>query len=79
MKKYLLYHTAGCHLCELAESVLYEVAQDFPMVFKTIDIAEQDCLIEAYGIRIPVLREDVSGRELGWPFDKSAVALWMEG
>ncbi len=38
-----------------------------------IDIAEDDALIESYGTRIPVLRREDNGAELGWPFDAAAV------
>jgi hypothetical protein len=30
-----------------------------------------------YGTRVPVLREESSGRELGWPFDVAAVRAFL--
>jgi hypothetical protein len=29
-----------------------------------------------YGARLPVLRDEASGRELDWPFDAAAVAVF---
>ncbi len=68
----LLYTTAGCHLCEHAEEILY--AEKVP--FKPVDIADELALIERYGVRIPVLA-DSAGNELSWPFDNSAVTAFL--
>ena len=59
-----LLTTAGCHLCEQAETLVHRAAPSVTVI--QLDIAEQDELIEAYGTRIPVLR--IGNRELGWPF-----------
>jgi hypothetical protein len=32
-----------------------------------------------YGERVPVLRDDASGRELGWPFDAAALRAFVAG
>lgn len=37
--------------------------------WNSIDIIDDPALLQRYGIRIPVLRHDVTGDELGWPFD----------
>ncbi len=66
------YTTAGCHLCEHAETILLDAG----IRFSAIDIEEDLALIERYGIRIPVVA-DASGRELGWPFDGQALAHWL--
>jgi len=68
----LLYTTAGCHLCEHAEEILYAEQ----LSFQPIDIADDLQLIERYGVRIPVL-SDSAGNELGWPFDGSAVRQFL--
>ncbi|MEP1472225.1 MAG: glutaredoxin family protein [Halieaceae bacterium] len=72
-----LYGTSACHLCELAEEILENLAaaEAAPPVEKQ-DISDDDALFEAYGERIPVLR-DAQGRELGWPFDAQAVMAWL--
>jgi len=64
-----LFSTSGCHLCELAKQQLDALAIQNSLVYEEIEIALSEELVELYGVRIPVLREAVSGREIGWPFD----------
>ena len=68
-----LYGTAFCHLCEQAQAVLREIGVEADY----IDIADDDELVEKYGIRIPVLKRRDTGAELGWPFDALAVLQFM--
>jgi glutaredoxin len=70
-----LYGTAFCHLCEQAEAVLREIGIEADY----IDIADDDELVEKYGIRIPVLKRSDTGAELGWPFDVARVSEFLEG
>lgn len=67
-----LYHTAGCHLCEQAEervlACLAARGMDPAACLRRTDIADDGELLERYGVLIPVLREEASGRELNWPF-----------
>jgi glutaredoxin len=69
----ILYGTEFCHLCDEAEAVLIEIGigADF------IDIAEDDGLLEKYGMRIPVLQRMDTGEELGWPFDATAISRFL--
>ncbi len=67
-----LYTTPGCHLCEHAEAILDSEG----VGFRAVDIADSDTLIERYGVRIPVVATS-SGRELGWPFDASALTAFL--
>jgi hypothetical protein len=73
----VLFHTLGCHLCELAEELVVPVARAHGLRLRLIDISESDDLLERYGVRIPVLFDPVSGAELGWPFDADAAALFV--
>ena len=72
----ILYQRDDCHLCDLALDVLASArAPDFDSVF-----IDDDAALEArYGERVPVLRENESGRELDWPFDGAAVARFLQG
>ncbi|GAB1054532.1 MAG: glutaredoxin family protein [Shewanella algae] len=63
-----LYHTDGCHLCELAMTLL----DGLNIGYRTQDICEQETLAERYGVLIPVLANSL-GEELCWPFDEQQV------
>jgi glutaredoxin len=62
---HILYHTQGCHLCELAAALLAEA----DVVFEPMDICDDDILAARYGVSIPVVKAIESGVELNWPFD----------
>jgi hypothetical protein len=67
----ILFHTQGCHLCEDAHAlVLAALARQglSPDGLEQVEIADSPDLLERYGVTIPVLRENTSGRELNWPF-----------
>lgn len=66
----VLYMTCGCHLCEQAERAL---RKQTGVTFKPVEIADDEELLERYGVRIPVLRRLDTGAELDWPFDADAV------
>jgi hypothetical protein len=62
-----LLGTSGCHLCDLAEALLQQVAAARPVSWCYQDIALDDGLITRWGEHIPVLL-DTQGRILQWPF-----------
>lgn len=69
----LLYTTSGCHLCERAEALL----QSAGAPVETVEVADDEDLLERYGVRLPVLRHRETGRELDWPFDAAAIQCWL--
>lgn len=69
----ILYGTEFCHLCDEAKTILCETGIEA----EHIDIAEDDELLEKYGIRIPVLKRVDNGAELGWPFDAVTVSRFL--
>ncbi len=73
MNKLILYTTVGCHLCEQAEQLLQAFASaeagSIQFELEAIDISSDESLVEQYGIRIPVVKNVVTEREVGWPFD----------
>ena len=71
-----LFTTSGCHLCELAEAGIMPLVEHGLMV-ELIDIADSEALVDAYGLRIPVLRRLDTGAELGWPFDTEQVVAFL--
>jgi len=72
-----LFGTLGCHLCELAEAELMPLVEHGLLV-ELVDIAESEALVEAYGLRIPVLRRVDTGEELSWPFDTAQVVNFLQ-
>ena len=63
-RPYLLYHTDGCHLCELAAALL-DAAE---INYHAIDICDDAYLAQRYGVSIPVLKA-WNDNELHWPFN----------
>lgn len=72
----VLYATSGCHLCERAEKVIREAVD---RTVGSLEIADDEVLLERYGVRIPVLRRSDTGEELDWPFDAAAVRRLLVG
>ena len=68
-RKLNFYTTAGCHLCEEAAQMLAELEFQHSIEWEAIDIAEDEDLVELYGIRIPVILNTATGKEIGWPFE----------
>jgi glutaredoxin-related protein len=67
----ILYGTEDCHLCDEAGTLLRQLG----LTWQTIDIAEDDELLERYGTRIPVLSKLDSDDELDWPFPREKILL----
>jgi len=76
---YILYHTLGCHLCELAEEVIsdFNRTTDNPVVYTKTDIASDDHLVQQFGIRIPVLYRINDQRCLDWPFNTASLQAFV--
>ncbi|MBS0200109.1 MAG: glutaredoxin family protein [Proteobacteria bacterium] len=70
----VLYQRDNCHLCDLALEVLAQArCPEFDSVF-----IDDDAILESrYGIRVPVLHQAGSGRELDWPFDAVKVRSFL--
>ena len=74
--RWILYSTLGCHLCEDAMALIK--ASGCIADIKEEDIANDDALVERYGVRIPVLQCAESGAELGWPFDAAMLEAFVQ-
>ncbi|MFZ5607959.1 MAG: glutaredoxin family protein [Pseudomonadota bacterium] len=72
----ILYQRDDCHLCDQALDAL--AAARAP-AFTSVFIDGDPALEARYGLRVPVLRQPRSGRELDWPFDAVAVRRWLGG
>ena len=74
-----LYMTSGCHLCELAEELLWPLLDEFSLRLEPVDIADSDELLERYGVCIPVLLCKGNRAELAWPFDQHQARQFLQG
>ena len=75
----LFLGTAGCHLCEQAEEIIREcLPNDYDEVVETIDIAEQEHWQARYAVRIPVLYDSSSEKELAWRFEQAEVRAFIQ-
>jgi hypothetical protein len=70
----ILYHTAGCHLCDEARELIAQVPE---ITVEEVEIGDDPQLVERYGTRIPVLLQSDSGLTLGWPFTLDALIQWV--
>ena len=78
-----LLGTQGCHLCEVAERMVRRLAPQCGVQIQYLDIAEDNRLVDEYGMRIPVLRTEVkdsskTNTELGWPFEEEEFIVWAK-
>lgn len=78
MARFKLYTTLGCHLCEQAEHMLRTQPPIVAADWEPVEIADSQELINAYGIRIPVVQCVASGRELNWPFTAQELNEWLQ-
>lgn len=77
MREMLLMSTLGCHLCDVAAEILVRHMDPSRFVVDVVEIADDDRLLEQYGVRIPVLVDEASGKELGWPFDEEQLRIFL--
>jgi len=65
-----LYSGPNCRLCDQAE-VMVQMARLPGVTLHKQDVTASLELKKQYGLRIPLLRREDTGAELGWPFDES--------
>jgi len=70
----ILFQRDDCHLCDLALAVL---AQARLPAFESVFVDDDAQLEARYAERVPVLRDEDSGEEIGWPFDAAAVTRFL--
>ena len=71
MVKYRLYHTTGCHLCEIAHKMIIKIIDEQQIEF--IDITKDKLLMDRFGYSIPVFEKISDETQLKWPFDPSQI------
>lgn len=74
MATLILYQRDDCKLCDEAVALLARArVPDFASAW-----IDGNAELEArYGLRVPVLRDAISGRELGWPFDAASLREFL--
>lgn len=77
MENFLFFTTQGCHLCEQAEALLEAHLNPEIHQVDCCDIAYDDQLLERYGERIPLLKNEITEAELGWPFDAAQLLIFV--
>lgn len=75
MTRLKLYNTLGCHLCEQLEDELRRLGRA-DIELERIEIADDEALLERYGMRIPVL-VDMQGNELERGFETERLVDWL--
>jgi hypothetical protein len=75
MLKVALFHTEGCHLCEMALELL--MSQLNHENIEQCDILDDVNLMELYQVRIPVVKRFSDGQELGWPFNDAQLQEFL--
>lgn len=73
MTDFTLFGTEACHLCEKAESLLWQAGLDFTKQ----DIIDDEQSQQLYALRIPVVLHHPSGLELGWPFSVEQIEAFI--
>lgn len=72
-----LLGTLGCHLCDVAEKLVRKVAYPLGFSISIVEIADNEALLEEYGMRIPVIKSG-SAEVLNWPFDEEQLLEWLK-
>jgi len=73
-----LYTTVGCHLCEQALAMLQDLrTKGHHLQICEVEISESESLMQAYGIRIPVITTEARNDDLGWPFTTEELEAFL--
>tara|TARA_R100000935_G_scaffold32723_1_gene53239 strand:- start:806 stop:1126 length:321 start_codon:yes stop_codon:yes gene_type:complete len=65
--KWWLLGTSGCHLCDIAEQILFQFQLVQPINYKNVDIADfEEPLMMAFATTIPVILTPT--KRLDYPF-----------
>lgn len=77
MKTLYLYTTLGCHLCEQCKVILWPALERANLQLQEVEIADDDLLVERYGVRIPVVQLQGASEDLGWPFTENDLQQYL--
>ena len=69
-----LYSRPGCHLCDLAASLLDRLE----ISWREVNIEEDAELEERYGLEIPVVFSERTKKKLSFPFGEEQLSRFLE-
>ncbi|NVK58256.1 MAG: glutaredoxin family protein [Alteromonadaceae bacterium] len=67
-----------CSLCDDAEALIAQSEQATTLEVTKYNIREDTGLYHLYAVRIPVLKREDNGQELGWPFNLNELELFLK-
>ncbi|MDC8831051.1 glutaredoxin family protein [Alteromonas gilva] len=72
------YTGPQCSLCHDAEAIIAQSEQADTLTVTQYNIREDSELYHLYAVRIPVLKREDNGQELGWPFNLEELELFLK-
>ena len=78
MMKLYFYTTLGCHLCEDALLLLRDAALTHQFELVSVEIADDEKLIDLYGVHIPVVLNQDNEQALYWPFGRGTIEQFLQ-
>lgn len=66
---FILYSGTECCLCDVAAELLATHYPEQWQLTSKVNVRPDPQLYHLYGARIPVLKRQDTGAEIGWPFD----------
>jgi hypothetical protein len=76
--KLFFYTGPQCSLCELADSKLANTSRYQTLSIEKVNVRDSNELYHLYGARIPVLKRDDNGNEIGWPFSTADLEEFLQ-
>ena len=74
--KLTLFTGPQCHLCDVAMEVIHSMG-DASVEVEKVNIRDNADHYHLYAVRIPGLLRHDNQKELGWPFDKQQLELFL--
>lgn len=72
------YTGPQCSLCDIADDMLKQCSRAEELQVEKHNVRLEPELYHLYGARIPVLKRDDNGAEIGWPFDFAGLESFLQ-
>jgi hypothetical protein len=78
----ILYGTDACHLCDQANTMLETLnaalkSEERSLLWNTVDIIQDEVLLEKYSLSIPVVHIENTNAALHWPFTQKELSVFL--